>query len=1650
MKTTHSRSTTLLLFASLLAACGPAASTDPADQDGGADASDDAGIDALDSGDGTDAQDDSDAADDSASDTDGADTTDGSGDGGSNEAPTADAGADLLGTVGLAVALNGSASSDPDGDTLTYFWTLTSAPDGSAAALVNATSASASLTPDLVGTYVAQLVVSDGEAESLPDTVTVTVGQDTTNNPPTALFVLPASVRTGRPLTLDGGASSDPDGDALSFAWSVTGSPLGATASIAGADQEQAVVTPDVAGTWTVALVVGDGDLFSAPLEVSFEASVFGARPVADAGPDGRGVTGDLLRLDGTASVDPDGDPITYLWSLTSVPDGSTAELSDPTLAAPTLRADVAGTYTAELVVSDGGGASAPDSVSFVVGEPPCVLISEYLEGSASNKVVELYNCGTNALDLAAVGLCTASNTGTSCASPIALEGTLAAGDVFVVCNPGVEAGVIAPTSCDQRSGSLTFNGDDRLGVYADNDGVLGYFATTDVMLDAFGEFATAPSGRAWADVTFRRCSPTPYSGGGLFLLEERYFEFALDDGSDLGVPPDLSSNCVIPNRAPTANAGADRTVNVGTQVNLSGGASSDPDGDTLAFLWSLAERPAGGTAGLVGAGTASPSFTPDAPGTWRVTLTVSDGTFEASDETVVTANRVNRSPIADAGLDASVPIGSVATLSGVLSSDPDGDTLTYAWRFVSRPVGSAAAFTTTTDVTASFTPDVLGAYSAELTVSDGARTATDVVVLTATAVNHAPVAEPTGPATAVVGSFVELDGAASTDSDGDALTFAWTLTRIPAGSVATLRTPNDSTAGFVPDVAGLYSAQLTVSDGLLVSAPVTVDIIATDAGCLIISEVIDGSANNKAIELFNCGSTPVDLDPYRVCVVANGAATCAGSIRPAGTLAAGDTYSVCQSASSAPVLDPATCDLAVPTVTFNGNDRILVFVNGDGNGSYDAGADTAVDAFGETSSDPGANLWVDRTLRRCNRTPYLGVGAFDVDTYFRDGLFNDFSDLNVAPALTSCPPIVTNRPPVAVAVGAPTSTVGEPVLLDGTGSNDPDGDTLQYAWLIVAGPDLLFTPLVGSDTATPSFTPALTGLWTIQLTVSDGALTSVDTVTVDVRSANAIPVADAGADLAAPLGSTVTLDGSASVDPEDAALTYEWAIETAPVGSTAALVNASSPLPTFTPDVEGTYVFSLVVFDGTWTSFPDTVTLSVGGAPCLRFSEYIDGTGNTKALELHNCGATSLPMGAFRACVFANDATSCVGSTLGTSTLAAGDTLVLCNGGYDTSLIPDGTCDIVTSGLGFNGDDRLALYLDGDGAAAYNASTDTLVDAFGELLVRPAAQPWFDRTLRRCNDASWLGVGEFVVSDFYTDGAFNDFSNLGVAPVYFDCGAGPANTPPVADAGFDVDVTLGESVLLDATASSDADGDTLLYTWTVSAAPAGGFAEPADANADVTELVPDAVGEWRVVLTVTDPSGASASDEVVVRVDEAAVGASCLRISEVVEGSSSNKAIEIHNCSSETASLDGINICLYANTATACSATQPLAGTLAAGDTLVLCNGSLSPTLVPGDVTCVAATSITSFNGNDRLALYRNNDGTASYSAATDTILDAFGELARAPASDIWANMALRRCNPDPFDGARAFDAALFYTQSVVVDDFSDLGVAPTYPGCP
>ena len=190
-------------------------------------------------------------------------------------------------------------------------------------------------------------------------------------------------------------------------------------------------------------------------------------------------------------------------------------------------------------------------------------------------------------------------------------------------------------------------------------------------------------------------------------------------------------------------------------------------------------------------------------------------------------------------------------------------------------------------------------------------------------------------------------------------------------------------------------------------------------------------------------------------------------------------------------------------------------------------------------------------------------------------------------------PPIV-NGPPVAHAGTNQSIQAGQTVYLNGTGSFDdhtPSQD-LHYTWRFVSQPTGSTAMLTGANTATPWFIADKEGDYVVSLTVTDaGGLSSVPAEVI-ISSRNTPPNAAAGSDRIAIIGNLVTLDGSASNDPDNHLLSFAWTWLDKPTDSSAALNDAGTATPSFVPDRTGNYELQLIVNDGFADSTPDTVTV--------------------------------------------------------------------------------------------------------------------------------------------------------------------------------------------------------------------------------------------------------------------------------------------------------------------------------------------------------------------------------------------------------------------------------------------------------------------------
>jgi chitodextrinase len=204
----------------------------------------------------------------------------------------------------------------------------------------------------------------------------------------------------------------------------------------------------------------------------------------------------------------------------------------------------------------------------------------------------------------------------------------------------------------------------------------------------------------------------------------------------------------------------------------------------------------------------------------------------------------------------------------------------------------------------------------------------------------------------------------------------------------------------------------------------------------------------------------------------------------------------------------------------------------------------------------PGDGTTVPVTLRFCVESP----GGHD-GTLIVLGSNAENSPLAV--------PLIAagNRPPFCVPNGPYEGTVGEPVTFDGTGSSDPDGGALAYAWSFGDG-------TTGSG-STPTHTYGAPGVYTIGLTVTDDCATTSTCQTVAQISAppqNIPPVCNTGGAYFGSVGQPVTFNGSGSRDPDGIIMSYTWTFGDGNTGSGAQVTHSYA--------VAGNYAVGLCVVD--------------------------------------------------------------------------------------------------------------------------------------------------------------------------------------------------------------------------------------------------------------------------------------------------------------------------------------------------------------------------------------------------------------------------------------------------------------------------------------
>ncbi len=666
------------------------------------------------------------------------------------------------------------------------------------------------------------------------------------------------------------------------------------------------------------------------------------------------------------------------------------------------------------------------------------------------------------------------------------------------------------------------------------------------------------------------------------------YYRVRPRDGTDHG-PAEVSSPAFIENSPPVANAGPDQTVTP-TQpvmrVTLDGSGTRDADGDVLDYTWSEGET-------VLGRGV---RVTVELPiGEHTLVLSVGDGEGTTTDE--VRIDIPAPKPTATAPADFTAPPGRVV-LAGT-GSDPLGRTLEYRWTQVS---GAPVELRDADKATAWFLATRAGARTFELVTTAGASS--EPVQTTVTVLDLAPWASVPARRVVEVGQELTLDGRRSDDPNGDALTHRWTLETATEG--ASLADGEQPVARLTPHVDGRYGVVLVVNDGTQDSAPALTEVIAVDPRVnnhVPVAHAGPDGVGESGLPLVLEGRGSYDVDgdalTYRWRKISGPADPPSPATSPtptlratgAGTVVLGLTVS--DGKTNSPE-DTVTIEINDPSVNRRpwaraGSERSVV-----------VGTEHQLDAT--RSADPDGDVLTYQWTQLSGPKVTLDDESSPKPTFTptRPGFIR--LGLTVSDGkLTSMPATVlvqvttgSNRPPLASAGADQQIIIGNAVTLDGSGSSDPDGETLRYVWEQIWGSPVMLE----ESSATPSFEPPGKGRYRFRLTVWDGetrgAADEVDVVVSTHGADNKTPVGVVGGDREVNVGETVTLEATGSHDPDPLdQLTYEWTLAGFPTGYEPVLSEATTATPSFTPTVPGAYTLRLRVSDGDLTSAPAYVTVT-------------------------------------------------------------------------------------------------------------------------------------------------------------------------------------------------------------------------------------------------------------------------------------------------------------------------------------------------------------------------------------------------------------------------------------------------------------------------
>ncbi len=362
------------------------------------------------------------------------------------------------------------------------------------------------------------------------------------------------------------------------------------------------------------------------------------------------------------------------------------------------------------------------------------------------------------------------------------------------------------------------------------------------------------------------------YEKGGQYNVT-----LTVQDSSGLTCDTSTTTQLVKVNTPPEPAFSAPESSCVGDEITFDASATKDDSPGNLSYAWDFGD-------GTSGEGKRVNKIF-EKGGTYKVRLTVNDNAGTAcSIETIQKMISINSSPIADAGedMDLCLPAGQEykITFDGSRSKDPDGDKLEYNWDFGDGVMGNAEKVT--------HVYKKGGSYTVVLSVNDGSESpcssASDVIKVK---LNKQPIAVAGENITVCVGTEIALDGSASKDPDGDALSYKWSFGDGMSAEGAKVKHSYAKSGSYRPvlevdDGQGTKCSVATDSLSVFVNSGPTASLAKAEAAC--VGSRMDFDASN---------SSDPDNDGLRYSWDFGDGVTSEGGSKASHTYQKGGTYSV-------------------------------------------------------------------------------------------------------------------------------------------------------------------------------------------------------------------------------------------------------------------------------------------------------------------------------------------------------------------------------------------------------------------------------------------------------------------------------------------------------------------------------------------------------------------------------------------------------------------------------------------------------------------------------------------------------------------------------------------------------------------------------------